>query len=271
MDVTSTEDAQAGPGLVHAEPGVLQRAMSATNGNGCDGAAVVDARPVVLVRYRPGLAGPTVRTVHLVPLPVSGQAGAASALCGAVLRPEEIETVHPGQGMPCTPCMISQVAGTIPPPATRPSAAPAPDATGTNERPAAVGVDYRAWGWPVTTRRDQVRLSLERDLVALITPIVLAVQVRAILIRRRCPPPVLAHPYAPEHQVLLAGERYEVALSWPPGVHRVTGALLLPPTMTPRGPIAWVQPPQQDSLRQCREIDVRAAVRAAHSDPPPPC
>lgn len=52
-----------------------------------------------------------------------------------------------------------------------------------------------------------MRLNLEPDLVALITPIVLATQVTAILTRRRCPPPVLAHPYAPEHQVLLAGER----------------------------------------------------------------
>ncbi|MGH3896805.1 MAG: hypothetical protein ACRDTA_00845 [Pseudonocardiaceae bacterium] len=109
-------------------------------------------------------------------------------------------------------------------------------------------------------------MSLEHDLVALI---MLAIQVRAILIRQRCLPPVLVHPYAPEHQVLLANERYEVTLSWPPGVHRVTTALLLPPTMTTRGPITWVAPLQQDSLRQCREIDVRAAVRAALSDPPP--
>lgn len=52
VDVTSTEDAKAGAGLVHAGPGALERAMSAmsaTNSNGSDG--VVDARPVVLVRY----------------------------------------------------------------------------------------------------------------------------------------------------------------------------------------------------------------------------
>lgn len=81
-------------------------------------------------------------------------------------------------------------------------------------------------------------------------------------------PVVLTHPYAPEHRVMLAGEPYGVMLPWPPGVHRITGTLLLPPTVTPRGPLTWVCPPQPDALRLCREIDILAALRTALIDPP---
>lgn len=49
---------------------------------------------------------------------------------------------------------------------------------------------------------------------------------------------------------------------WPSGVHRVTGALLLPPTATARGPITWIHPPEPHALTLCREIDVIAAIRA---------
>ncbi len=38
------------------------------------------ARTVVLLRYRPGVAGETARTVHLVPLPSEGQTGATGIL-----------------------------------------------------------------------------------------------------------------------------------------------------------------------------------------------
>ncbi|MFN2478787.1 MAG: hypothetical protein ABR615_06395, partial [Pseudonocardiaceae bacterium] len=54
---------------------------------------------------------------------------------------------------------------------------------------------------------------------------------------------------------------------WPPSVHEVTGALTLPPTMTSQGPITWIQPPCQDSLRLSREIDVFGALRTALSAP----
>ncbi|MGQ0719226.1 MAG: hypothetical protein ACT4NP_18320 [Pseudonocardiales bacterium] len=47
------------------------------------------------------------------------------------------------------------------------------------------------------------------------------------------------------------------------------GVLLLPPTVTPRGPITWVRPPGENSLRLCREIDLFGAVRTALNDPPP--
>lgn len=49
-------------------------------------------------------------------------------------------------------------------------------------------------------------------------------------------------------------------------MYRVTGTLL-PPTVTTRGPVRWVRPPQPDALRLCREADVLAALRAA---PPAP-
>lgn len=54
-----------------------------------------------------------------------------------------------------------------------------------------------------------------------------------------------------------------MVLPWPHQVHRVTGVLLLPPTVTPRGPIIWIESPQKDSLRLCREIDLFGALRTA--------
>lgn len=57
-----------------------------------------------------------------------------------------------------------------------------------------------------------------------------------------------------------------MTLPWPSQVHRVTGVLLLPPTVTPRGPITWTRPPREDSLQLCREIDLFLAMRAALKD-----
>ncbi len=131
---------------------------------------------------------------------------------------------------------------------------------------AAGGACYQQWGWPVILHRDQVRLSLYREASALAIPVPLGAAVIEILARRGCAPAVLAHPYTPDHHILLTGERYGVTLPWPAQVHQVTGALLLPPTVTPRGPITWAQPPREDSLRQCREIDLFAALRTALSD-----
>lgn len=134
----------------------------------------------------------------------------------------------------------------------------------------AAELDYRKLGWPVTLRRDEVVLSLDLDVdvIAMIIPAELATQTVEILTQRRCEPAVLAHPCMPEHWVILAGERYGVPLVWPTGVHRIGGTLLLPPTVTDRGPIAWVRPPHPHSLRLCREIDVFAALRAALSHLP---
>lgn len=127
----------------------------------------------------------------------------------------------------------------------------------------ATGACYQGWGWPVVRHRDQVRLSLERNVSALAVPIPLCTKVIEILTRRRCAPAALAHPYTPDHHVVLTGERYGVTLPWPAPVHRVTGVLLLPPTVTARGPITWIRPPQADSLSLCREIDLFAALRTA--------
>jgi hypothetical protein len=69
--------------------------------------------------------------------------------------------------------------------------------------------------------------------------------------------------------VLVCAERFGGALPWPAGVHGITGTLLLPPTVTPRGPLAWVHPPGPDTLRDCRGIDVIAGVQAVLRDPPP--
>lgn len=73
-------------------------------------ATVDEARPMVLLRYLPGITGEATRTVHFVPLPSPVQArDAGIALCGVVLRPELVEQVTPGQGMPCAPCVINHL------------------------------------------------------------------------------------------------------------------------------------------------------------------
>lgn len=235
--------------------------MSAINGHGGRdaGAAVAAARTIMLVRYRPGVAGETARVVHLVPLPTDEQAGVVGALCGAALMVHDMETVTPGVGMPCTLCVVTHVTGTAlaeEPPAGSPAEGPG---TGL----AVGGACYQQWGWPVILHRDQVRLSLSRDVSALAIPIPLGIEVTQILTQRRCAPPVLAHPYTPDHHILLTGERYGVPLPRPPQVHQITGVLLLPPTVTPRGPVTWIHPPWADSLRLCREIDLFGALRTA--------
>ena len=83
--------------------------------------------------------------------------------------------------------------------------------------------------------------------------------------RLRMAPAVLAHPYAPDHHMVLTGERFGSPLPWPPDVYQVTGAVMLPPTMTICGPITWVRSPSKDSLRLSREIDVFGALRTVLS------
>ncbi|MGH3769670.1 MAG: hypothetical protein ACRDS0_28110 [Pseudonocardiaceae bacterium] len=116
---------------------------------------------------------------------------------------------------------------------------------------------------------DRVGLKLDPDVSALAIPAPLCVEVTQILIRRRCAPAVLLHPYAPEHRIVIVGERYGMALPWPAQVHKVTGILILPPTITPRGPITWAHPARADSLSACREIDLFGALRTVLSDPSP--
>lgn len=232
--------------------------MTGLNGGeehgGCGtGAAMTVARPVVLVRSRRGTVGQAARTVHLIPVP-AGRTGTVSAMCGAILSIGDIEIVNPGQGMPCTACVLNHVAGTS---AERPAgSADRADSAGLMG-----GTTYRAWGWPVAHHRDRVRLCLHHNVSAIAIPILAGTEIIQILIARRCVPPVMAHPSYPEHHILLAGERYGVTLPWPVGVHPVTGAVSLPPSLTRGGPVLWIRPPQADSLRLCREIDIFAALR----------
>jgi hypothetical protein len=118
-------------------------------------------------------------------------------------------------------------------------------------------------------RHRPVRLSLHHEVSALAIPVPLNTEVTKILTGRRCAAPVLAHPYAPEHHIVLFGERYGVTLPWPHHVRQVTGVLLLPPTVTPRGPITWIRRPRKDSVRMCREIDLFGTVLTALNDSPP--
>lgn len=122
---------------------------------------------------------------------------------------------------------------------------------------------YQAWGWPVIHRGELLQLSLERDASAVAIPMSLSAGVTRILTERHCAPAVLAHPFAPEHHLVLAGERFGAPLPWSCGAYQVAGPLMLPPTMTIDGPVTWVHPPSSDSLQLCREIDVFGALRSA--------
>ncbi|HEX2299037.1 MAG TPA: hypothetical protein VHH34_11060 [Pseudonocardiaceae bacterium] len=235
------------------------------NGGEAPDVEVGRVRRVVLARALPDAEGTPDHTVHLVTVPIGeGSDGSAvRGLCGTRLRRGRIETVAAGEGVWCTFCFIVHVTGI----------APASDAAGEPDASARVGavLAYRELGWPVTVRAGQVSLNLDLDLdaVAVVIPAALAAQVAQILDERRCPPAMLTHPALATHRVMVAGERYGVALGWPAGVYRVTGTLLLPPSVTAHGPVRWVRPPQQHSLRLCREIDMCAAVHTALREPPP--
>jgi hypothetical protein len=239
--------------------------VSASNGHRGPGAEVAAARPVILVRYRPGVVGETARTVQVVPLPTDGQAGMLGALCGAVGMLTDMKTVIPGEGMPCTLCVVTLVTST--PAIGEPPAGSSAEGAGAGL--AAGGVTYQGWGWPVTVHGGQVRLSPCREVSAWAMPVPLCTGVTRSLINRGYAPAVLAHPYTPDHHIILTGERYGVTLPWPRHVHQVIGVLLLPPTITPRAPITWTQPPQEDSLRLGREIDLLGALRIVLYDSPP--
>ncbi|MGH3869425.1 MAG: hypothetical protein ACRDQ4_25630 [Pseudonocardiaceae bacterium] len=206
------------------------------------GHATVDGnRPMVLLRYRPGITGEVTRTVHFVPLPSPDQArDAGTALCGVVLRPELVERVTPGQGMPCAPCIISHLATSPPPP---PAAVPLGEGISGETDPLVAAVRYRAWGWPVTLRGHQLWLTPRPGTVALAIPVPLAAWVTGILTQRRCPPLALIHPGTPEHWVILGSRRPDMALPWPRYVRQSADPLPLPPTTTTRGPVTWAHPP----------------------------
>lgn len=235
------------------------------NCHGAPGAAVGANRPVLLVRYRSGVFGETARVVHVIALPTIDRAGAVGALCGAVLMLDDVETVAPGTGMPCPACIIIHMSGTTPDEAPPVVGLDSVDASAL----VASGLAYREWGWPVTRHRAEMRLSLHSTVSALAIPTAVSAEVTQILTQRRCAPAVLAHPDTPEYHIMVTGENHEVALPWPSPVRRVTGVLLLPPAVIPRGPITWYQPPREHSLRLCREIDVFVALRTVLRDPRP--
>lgn len=225
---------------------------------------------VVLVRYRPDVAGHAPNMVHLVSRPDGRDPeSVVRALCGALLACEQIETVTPGAGMPCTVCLLLRSTSAPEQPPALPDESDPDGSKGAATLPVATAASYRSWGWPVSLRRNQVTLDLDDQVVAIILPTDLATEVTAILAARRCPVPALAHPCAPTHRVLLAGEPFGAELPWPAPVQQVAGTLPLPPTATPRGPITWVRTPQPEALRLCREIDLFAAVRTALRDPQP--
>ncbi|MGH3766302.1 MAG: hypothetical protein ACRDTX_14320 [Pseudonocardiaceae bacterium] len=223
------------------------------------GGAVVIEQPLMLVRYRPGVICPSAGTVHLVPVPDHRESGVAAALCGGRLFGEQIESVRPGEGVPCPACLANRAI------ALGPSQAGSPGPDG-GDAEALSGSRYSEWGWPVSQDRDLIQLSLDGDASAIAIPISLSSEVTRVLTDRHCAPAVLAHPYAPEHHMVLTGEKFGAALPWPTDVYQVSGSVMLPPTMTVSGPVTWVHPPAKDSLRLSREIDVFGALRAAIID-----
>lgn len=221
----------------------------------------VGGRHVVLASDHAAAAGDDARVVHLLALPFEGEGegegGAASAMCGQQIPADRIETTVPEKvGCWCQTCLIVHTTGDPPAPA-------ATSATSAEGRASAV-TDYRKLGWPLLLHDEGVYLALQSlDAVALVLPALLSTEVTDILVRRRCAPAVLVHPQLPAHRVILASDPYSVPLGWPTGVHRIDDALMLPPTLTARGPALWVRPPEPTAPRLCREFDVFAALHTA--------
>lgn len=222
------------------------------------GAVTVASQSLLLARHRADGIGQAGRTVHLVPVIPSPAAGAVAALCGALLHFEEIDAVELGEGVPCQVCLLNR--------ATALSADAESSVAGLEDAADFLdGPTYRAWGWPVTQQRDLIQLRLGCDALAVAIPIPLSAEVTQVLVDRLCEPAVLAHPHAPDHHLVLTGERFGTTLPWPSGVYQVTGAVVLPPTMTIYGPVTWVKAPSKDSLRLSREIDIFGALRTVLS------
>lgn len=219
----------------------------------------VGTGPVMAVRQRAETAGDTERVVHLAALPAPSASGLISTLCGALLAMEQTEVADQGSGVPCSICLILRAAAENP--VTPVDGLPLAGPTPTHRRANPEG--YAALGWPVTVRGDQVLLNLDGDVTALILPVSLAEQVVHVLITQARPAPVLTHPDAPEHRILIAGEPYGIPLPWPEEVRVATGHLPLPPTVTPRGAVTWAHLPDGHSLSFCREIDLSGALHTA--------
>ncbi len=197
--------------------------------------------------------------VHLAVRPAQPASGAISTVCGALMAREQLEVAELGSGVPCSLCLILRAATEQPVTPARELSAAGP--TPTHRRVSPEG--YAALGWPVTLRGDQVSLTLDGEVTALVLPTALAEQTMQVLIAHARPAPVLTHPDAPEHRVLIAGEPYGIPLPWPDEAQVVTGHLALPPTVTPRGAVTWAHLPDGHALTLCREIDLIGAIYTA--------
>lgn len=217
------------------------------------------AGPVLAVRQRAETVGNTGRAVHLAVLPARSASGLISTFCGALLATEQTEPANLGSGMPCSQCLIFRA--TTEKPITPADELPLAGPTPTHRRASPEG--YAALGWPVTVRNDQVRLTLNGDVTALILPVNPAEHVVHIVTAQARPAPVLTHPDVPQHRILIAGEWYRVPLAWPDEVRVATGQLPLPPTVIPRGTVTWAHLPDGHPLSFCREIDLLSAVHTA--------
>lgn len=160
---------------------------------------------------------------------------------------------HSGEGTPCGLCFVAHLSHPGP---------PSRDEGGTPAGLLAAAASYRALGWPVTLRHNQVLLTLGDDAVALIIPSTPATQATVLLATQGSPAPLLAHPRIPGHRIVLAGEPFGVPLPWPDEIHTATGHLPLPPTCTPAGPVTWANLPADHALTSCREIDLFSAIRS---------
>ena len=216
---------------------------------------------VLAARYRPGLDVQATHPVHLIPLPVRAVSGAVSSFCGALLCPQKMETVEPGQGLPCSMCVLQHAAATQSPITELSTGATSPQAAGPTTLLGEAA--YCALDWPVHLQGDRVVLPLGQCAAAQIMPVDLIEAIMPILTALDRPVSVLVHPDIPGCGVVIAGEPYGVPLPWPETVQVVTGMLALPPSRTPHGPVGWYRQAPTEPLANCREIDIFAAVRTA--------
>lgn len=109
-------------------------------------------------------------------------------------------------------------------------------------------------GWRTTVHGDQLVLLLDEDIIGLLMPTALAVDLVAVLRARRlsCPVVSLPDPADPRSILLLEPSPRQPAPPLPVCVDVLPGGqhIALPPTMTPRGPVRWLTPHDPSRLRR---------------------